>query len=164
MTSTMDRIEKKVTLHAPLARVWRAISDAKEFGLWFGMELDAPFVAGTTVTGRIAPTTVDAEVAKQQQPHAGVPVRLYVERVEPMSLLSFRWHPGAVEPGLDLSKAPSTLVSFALEKRAGETLLTITESGFDAIPLDRRAKIFAGNEAGWSAQTRLIAQYLAQAS
>ena len=67
MTSTMDRIEKKVSLHAPLARVWRAISDAKEFGLWFGMELDAPFVAGTTVTGRIAPTTVDAEVATGEE-------------------------------------------------------------------------------------------------
>jgi uncharacterized protein YndB with AHSA1/START domain len=162
MISTMDRIEKKVSLRAPLARVWRAISDAKEFGLWFGMELDSPFVAGTTVTGRIAPTRADAEVAKQQQPYAGVPVRLYVERVEPMLLFSFRWHPGAVEPGVDLSKQPTTLVSFALEERSGETLLTITESGFDAIPLDRRAKVFAGNDAGWSAQTRLIAQYLVQ--
>lgn len=160
--SSTDRIEKKVVLNAPLERVWRAISDARAFGSWFGMRFDGPFTAHTRLTGRIVPTEVDREVAKLQQPYAGIPFELQIERIEPMSLFSFRWHPGAVDPKVDYSREPTTLVEFRLAPASQGTLLTITESGFDGIALERRAKVFAGNEAGWTHQLRLIEQYLRQ--
>ena len=99
MTST-DRIEKTVDLAAPLDRVWRAISDSAEFGAWFGATLDGPFVAGGEVTGRIAPTTVDPEVAAMQEPHAGSPMVLWIDAIEPPHRLVYRWHPGAVESAI----------------------------------------------------------------
>lgn len=153
-----DRIEKSILLHAPLKRVWRALSDSAEFGTWFGMKFEGPFVAGASVRGVITPTTVDAEVAKSQKSHEGIPLEFIVERVEPERLLSFRWHPAA-----DPSAPPATLVTLVLEETADGVMLTVTESGFDQIPLDRRAKMFAANEQGWSAQMKLIAKYLAHA-
>lgn len=164
MAPNTDRIEKKVLLRAPRERVWRAISDAKEFGSWFGVAFDGPFVAGKPITGKIVPTTVDAEVAKRQEPHRGVAFEFAVDRVEPMRLFSFRWHPYAVDKGVDYSKEPSTLVVFELDEAAGGTMLTVTESGFDRIPLERRAKAFAANEGGWNAQMKLIEKYLAAAA
>jgi uncharacterized protein YndB with AHSA1/START domain len=156
-----DRIEKKVLLHAPCERVWQAISDSARFGSWFGVAFDGPFAAGARLTGRIVPTSVDAEIAKLQKSHEGKPFEFFVDRIEPMRRLSFRWHPSAVEPGVDYSKEPTTLVVFELEKVPGGTLLTISESGFDQIPLERRAKAFAANEGGWAKQTTLIEKYLA---
>ena len=163
MATSTDRIEKRVVLRAPRERVWRAISDSKQFGTWFGVEFDGPFVAGVQMTGRIVPTTVDAEVARSQKPHEGSALEFSVDRVEPMRLFSFRWHPYAVEPGVDYATEPTTLVVFELEEVSGGTMLTITESGVDRIPLQRRAKAFAGNEQGWEAQTKLIEKYLALA-
>jgi len=164
MTQQTDRIEKKILLHAPRERVWGAISDARQFGTWFGVEFDGEFVAGARLTGKITPTKVDPEVAKSQQPYSGKAFEIEVDRIEPMRLLSFRWHPFAVEPGLDYSKEPATLVAFELEPAAGGTMLTITESGFDRIPLARRAKAFAANDQGWLAQTKLLEKYLARTS
>ena len=161
--SSTDRIEKQVLLRAPLARVWHAVSDAEQFGTWFGVKFDGPFVPGTTLTGRITPTQVDPEVAKSQEPYAGKPFEWTVERVEPMRLIAFRWHPFAVEPGVDYSQEATTLVVFELEEADASTKLTISESGFDRIPLERRAKAFAANEHGWAAQARLIEKYLASA-
>src|SRR5438132_974494 len=146
MITSTDRIEKTILLRAPSDRVWRAISDWKEFGSWFGVEFDGPFVAGTRVTGRIVPTKVDAEVAKAQEPYAGMAFECSIERIEPMRLFSFRWHPFAVDSGVDYSAEPTTLVAFELQEVTGGTKLTITESGFDGIPLERRAKAFASNE------------------
>ena len=163
MPTSTDRIEKTVVLRAPLARVWRAISVAKELGTWFGMEFDGPFVAGTRITGRIVPTKVDAEVAKSQQPYAGLTFEFSVDRIEPMRLVSFRWHPFAVDPKVDYTTEPTTLVTFELEEVPGGTKLVITESGFDRIPLERRAKAFTANEQGWTAQLKLIEKYLAGA-
>jgi uncharacterized protein YndB with AHSA1/START domain len=159
---TTDRIEKKVVLKAPVERVWRAISDAKEFGSWFGMALDGPFVQGTRMKGKIVPTTVDPEVAKMQKPHEGKVFEITIDRIEPMRKFSFRWHPLAIDPSVDYSKEPTTLVTFELEKVSGGTQLTITESGFDKIPLARRAEAFKANEGGWQKQTELIAKYLAR--
>jgi uncharacterized protein YndB with AHSA1/START domain len=159
-----DRIEKKILLRAPRERVWRAISNAKEFGSWFGVTFDGPFADGARLTGKITPTTVDAEVAKMQEPYAGKAFEWTVERIEPMQRLAFRWHPYAVEEGVDYSKEPTTLIEFVLSEAAGGILLTITESGFDRIPLERRAKAFKANEGGWEIQTRLIEKYLAKAS
>jgi len=155
-----DRIEKKITLRAPVARVWRAISDAREFGAWFGVAFDAPFVAGGRVTGKIRPTEVDPEVAKLQAPYEGQAFDFTIDRIEAPRLFSFRWHPFAVEPGVDYSKEPATLVVFELAEVEGGTLLKITESGFDRIPLERRAKAFAANEGGWEHQTRLVQKYV----
>ena len=159
MTSTTDRIEKSAVLRAPLSRVWAAISDARQFGAWFGVALDGPFETGTRLHGRIVGTTVDAEVAKMQEPHTGVPFDVLVERVEPMRLLSFRWHPSS-GPDVDVAAEATTLVEFELEEVPGGTSVRITESGFDAIPLERRANAFAANEQGWTIQLTLIAKYL----
>ena len=104
MTTTTDTIEKKVLLHAPLSRVWRAISDSSEFGSWFGVTFEGPFVAGAPLRGAITGTKVDPEVAKLQKSHEGKPFNIQVEQMEPERLFSFRWHPYAIEPGGDYSK------------------------------------------------------------
>jgi len=160
MGTATDRIEKQILLKAPRERVWRALSDSKEFGTWFGVELDGAFAPGARITGKITPTKVDPEVAKMQEPYSGRAFDFTIDRIEPMRLFSFRWHPYAVEPGVDYSKEPTTLVVFELEEGPGGTLLKITESGFDQIPLARRAKAFASNEQGWQIQTTLIEKYL----
>lgn len=158
---TTDRIEKRIVLKAALERVWRAVSNADEFGKWFGVAFDGPFIEATKLTGRIVPTTVDAQVAAMQKRFEAMPFEFLVERIEPMRRISFRWHPFAIEPGVDYSKEPTTLIVFELEEVAGGTRLTITESGFDAIPIERRAKAFTANEGGWAMQMRLIEKYLA---
>lgn len=157
-----DRIEKQITLKAPQGRVWQAIADSKQFRAWFGLDVKGPWKAGETISAVIRPTTVDPEVAKAQAPHDGTPFELSVERIEPERLFSFRWHPYAVEKGVDYSKEPSTLVTFTLTPVTGGTRLEIVESGFDQIPLARRATAFASNEGGWEAQTKLIEKYLGQ--
>ena len=164
MSTNTDRIEKKVLLHAPRERVWRAISDSRQFGTWFGVEFNGPFVAGTPIVGKLVTTAVDAEVAARQKQYTGHRFEFAVDRIEPMRLFSFRWHPFAMEKDVDYSKEPTTLVAFELEEASGGTMLTVTESGFDRIPLERRAKAFAANEGGWTAQVKLIEKYLALAA
>jgi uncharacterized protein YndB with AHSA1/START domain len=156
-----DRIEKTILLRAPRARVWRALTDYREFGEWFGMRCDAPFKPGAAITGTIVPTAVDAGVAKAQEPYKGMPFEITIEQVEPERLFSFRWHPFAIERGVDYSAEPTTLVTFALEDAADGILLTVTESGFDRIPLARRAAAFTANEQGWGMVMTLIEKYLA---
>jgi uncharacterized protein YndB with AHSA1/START domain len=116
------------------------------------------------MNGRIVPTTVDPEVAKSQKPYEGAKFEITVERIEPMKLFSFRWHPFAVEKGVDFSAEPTTLVEFVLQEVAGGSMLAIVESGFDRIPLKRRATAFSANEEGWTAQAKLIEKYLASAA
>ena len=159
---TSDRIVKRILLNAPLARVWHAVGESQAFGSWFGASFDGPFIAGHRLKGRIVPTTVDDEVAKHQEPYAGKPFDLFIERVEPMKRLAFRWHPYAVDPGVDYSDEPTTLVAFELKEVPGGTELTVTESGFDQLPPERRAKAFEMNEGGWAMQARLIERYLAR--
>lgn len=156
-----DRIEKEVLLRAPLDRVWRAISDAEEFGRWFGVRFDGPFVEGGSVSGVITPTTVDPDVAAAQQAYAGEADTWQIVAVEAPRRLAFRWHPYAVEPGLDYRSEPTTLVEFTLEDTADGVLLRIVESGFDAIPADRRASAFEANTTGWTEQAELVRKYLA---
>jgi len=160
--SSTDKIVKTVVLKAPHDRVWHAIADSKQFGTWFGVELDRPFAAGATITGRITPTKVDPEVAKLQEPHAGSPFTIEVASIDPQRLFSFKWHPFAVDPKFDYSQEPMTLVEFALDDVDGGVRLTITESGFDRIPLERRAKAFQSNADGWAHQCKLIEKYLAR--
>jgi uncharacterized protein YndB with AHSA1/START domain len=159
-----DRIEKQILLRAPRQRVWRALADSAEFGRWFGMKLDGPFVPGASLRGVLVPTTVNAEVAAAQKPHEGLPFDLRIEQMEPERRFSFRWHPNAVERGVDYSREPTTLVVFTLEEVPGGVMLTVVESGFDRIPLERRAQAFSANEGGWSVMVKILAEYLAQAA
>ena len=141
--------------------MWRAISDADEFGRWFGARFDGPFVAGASVTGVITPTTVDEDVARAQEPYAGKSDTWQIVAVEPQRRLAFRWHPYGVEDDVDYSQEPTTLVEFTLTETNDGVLLRIVESGFDAIPAERRAAAFEANSEGWAAQTELVRKYLA---
>jgi uncharacterized protein YndB with AHSA1/START domain len=161
MAST-DRIEKSVVLRAPQERVWRAISNARDFGSWFGMEFEGDFAPGRAMRGRVVPTKVDPVVAKAQEAHAGMPVAIFIEEIVPMRKFSYRWHPFAIDTNVDYSKEPMTLVTFTLEPVDGGTKLTLTEIGFDSIPLARRADAFEANEEGWAAQLTLIEKYVLQ--
>lgn len=157
------KIEKRVLLRAPLERVWRALSDAGEFGRWFGVSFDQPFVAGTSVTATITPTAADAEVAERQKPHAGVKSRWQIVAVEPRHRFAYRWHPFAVDPNVDYDNEPTTLVEFALSETADGVWLTITESGFEAIPEERRPSSFEANSEGWAIQADLVRRYIENA-
>jgi uncharacterized protein YndB with AHSA1/START domain len=161
MDAIPDRIEKQILLNAPLERVWHAISDASQFGRWFGARFDGPFRAGQPAIGSIQPTEVDPEVAKLQAPHAGKKMEFQVERIEPMRLFAIRWHPFAIDPSVDYGAEPTTLIEFRLEPQGAKTLLTLTESGFDSIPLARRAAAFRANDGGWAHQCQLLAKFLA---
>jgi uncharacterized protein YndB with AHSA1/START domain len=148
---TSDRIEKKVVLRAPRARVWRAIADAEEFGKWFGVKLAGAFVEGAAVRGRIT-----------YPGYEHLTFEAWVERIEPERYFAYRWHPYAVDPKVDYSNEPTTLVEFRLEEAEGGTMLTIVESGFDRIPAGRRAEAFRMNDGGWTQQARNLEGHVAR--
>ena len=116
-----DRIEKQILLKAPIARVWRAISDSTEFGTWFGMRFSGPFAPGAKMSGVIVPTKMNPEVANAQKKYEGTAIEIMIEKMEPERLFSFRWHPGAVDPNIDYSQEPTTLVVFNLEVSGGRS-------------------------------------------
>ncbi len=149
-TST-DRIEKEVFLKAPIARVWRALTDAAEFGQWFGADMKGPFAAGAHVRGRVT-----------QPGYEHMTMDITIERMEPERVFSWRWHPGAAEPGEDFSHEPTTLVVFELTEVAGGTRLKVVETGFDQLPLDRRASALRDNTGGWIEQLQNIAKYVGE--
>ena len=161
MNPSTDRIEKQVLLKASRERVWQAVSDSSCFGSWFGVDFDGPFVEGEKLTGRIVPTTVDAEVAAMQKPYENTAFEWRVEKIEPMRRISFRWHPFGIEKNVDYASESMTLVVFELHDAPGGILLTVTESGFDKLPPERRARAFSANEGGWTHQMRLVEKYLA---
>ena len=146
-----DRIEKRIELKAPVARVWRALTDYREFGEWFRVKLDGPFVAGEVSRGHI--TWPGYEHLQWEA---------VVTTMEPERLFSFTWHPYAVDPKIDYSQEPQTLVEFRLKETVDGTLLTVTESGFDKIPAARRAEAFPRNEGGWTEQMKNIERYVAE--
>ncbi len=149
-TSSTDRIEKRVVLRAPRARVWRAIANAEEFSTWFRVKLEGAFTEGRMIRGRL--TIPDYE---------HVTLEMLVERIDPERYFSYRWHPYAVDPGVDYSAEPTTLVEFKLEETDGGTAVTIVESGFHRIPLGRRVEAFRMNDEGWAGQIKKLAQYVA---
>lgn len=153
-----DRIEKHAQISAPLERVWDALSDSAKFGTWFGMRIDDPFVEGATISGQIAETEVDDEIAAMQRPHVGAPVTLWIVAVEPMRRFAFRWNP---LPGTEFEDL-TTLVEFFLSPQEDGTSLTIVESGFDALPDEHRDSTFGGNSEGWTHQLTLIDKYVAR--
>lgn len=148
--SSTDRIEKRIELRAPRARVWSAIADANEFGAWFGMKLEGAFAARATIRGRLTIPGYDH-----------LTLDIHVEQIEPERYFSYRWHPYAIDPKVDYSTEPTTLVEFHLEEIAGGTVVTIVESGFDRIPLARRAEAYRMNDGGWAGQAKNLARHVA---
>lgn len=150
-----DRIEKRIELKAPVSRVWRALTDYREFGEWFRVKLDGPFVPGQVSRGQI--THPGYEHLKWEA---------VVQKMEPERLFSFTWpHVKSLDKADysgDYSNQPTTLVEFRLEKTANGTLLRLTESGFDAIPADFRLEAFRRNEGGWTGQMKNIESYVTQ--
>jgi uncharacterized protein YndB with AHSA1/START domain len=165
-----DRIEKRVTLRAPVSRVWRAIADAREFGSWFGFKFDGDFAPGKTIRGTFQGELDEAALIEHQKSLGLRPSKVKrpepnatfctVERVEPESYLSFRWIPYGIDADIDPAKEPTTLVELRLEPVAEGTLLTIVESGFDAVPAHRRERAFRMNEGGWAAQADNVKKYV----
>jgi len=148
--TTTDRIEKQVTYDVPRSRVWRALTDVAQFNSWFGVTLTSPFAAGGEVSGKFT-----------HPKYAHLTMTIWIETMEPERQFAFRWHPYAIEEGIDFSAEPTTLVTFTLEEVAGGTRLTIVESGFDAIPASRRAKAFSMNSNGWNGQVENLRKFLA---
>lgn len=146
-----NRIEKRLELNAPVSRVWRALTDHREFGEWFRVKLDGPFVPGQVSRGHI--TYPGYEHVKWEA---------VVQKMEPERLFSFTWHPYSVDPKIDYSKETPTLVEFSLEETTTGTLLLLTESGFGEIPSDRRLEAFRRNDGGWTEQMKNIESYVAQ--
>jgi uncharacterized protein YndB with AHSA1/START domain len=148
-----DRIEKRIELKAPVSRVWRALTDYREFGEWFRVKLEGPFVVGQIARGKIT--------------HPGyehVVWQAVVQKIEPERQFSFTWHPYGIDPKRDYSTETPTLVEFRLEETKNGTLLVLTESGFDKIPSDRRAEAFRMNDGGWTEQMKNIEDYVTRAS
>ena len=146
-----NTIEKRIELKAPVSRVWRAITDHREFGEWFKVDLEGPFVPGQVARGRIT--------------HPGyehVPWQVTVKEMQPEKLFSFTWHPYAIDPDVDYSGEPPTLIEFRLEPMATGTLLVVTESGFDNIPAHRRDEAFRMDEKGWAQQVKNIESHVAK--
>ncbi len=146
-----DRIEKSIELKAPLSRVWRAVTDHREFGEWFRVKFENPFVPGQTARGQITYPGYEDRT-----------MEIVVQQMEPERLFSFTWHPYAVDLKVDYSGETPTLVEFTLEKTATGTLLHVTESGFDKIPSARRAEAFRRNDGGWAEQMTNIENYVAK--
>lgn len=146
-----NRIEKRIELKASVSRVWRALTDYREFGEWFRVKLDGPFVPGQVARGQIT-----------HPAYEHVKWEVVVQKMEPERLFSFTWHPYSVDPKIDYSKETPTLVEFRLEKTASGTLLVLTESGFDRIPAERRLEACRMNDGGWTAQMKNIQSYVAQ--
>ena len=167
------RIEKKVLLKAPVSRVWRAITDAREFGLWFGIELDGSFVEGKTMMGKFSQEFDEAAILEYQRqlglPPSGIKVPeknmtfCTVERIEPERYFSFRWIPYGIDAEIDPENEPTTLVEFRLEPTPDGTRLTIVESGFERVPAHRLERAFLMNDAGWSAQVENVKRYVESA-
>lgn len=152
-TQSTDRIEKQITLDAPRSRVWRALTEVKQFNAWFGVSLATPFAPGAEVSGQM-----------KIRNYEHLTLTIWIETMEPERFFSFRWHPYATEPGVDYAAEPTTLVSFTLEDAGAGTRLTIVESGFDAIPESRRAKAFSMNSSGWNGQAENIRKFLASSA
>ena len=148
-----DRIEKSIEIAAPVSRVWKALTDYREFSTWFRVKLEGPFTPGKLAAGNIT-----------YPGYEHFPWLAVVDRMEHERLLSFRWHDFDEASGVDIAKQPTTLVEFRLEPTPDGTRLTITESGFEAIPDPRRLEVLRGNEQGWEIQAKNIAAYVSSSA
>jgi uncharacterized protein YndB with AHSA1/START domain len=146
--ATTDRIEKRIEINAPRGKVWRAISSAEEFGAWFGMSITEPFAPGATNRGMITP---------KGNEHL---VEFHIEKMEAERYFSYRWHPYGIDPEADLADEPLTLVEFIIDEAANGSIVTIIESGFDAIPAGRRDLAFRMNDGGWNSQLQKLVKHV----
>lgn len=144
-----DRIEKQIEMKAPVSRVWKALTDHREFGEWFRVKIDGPFKAGEPSTGHMTIPGFEH-----------FPWQVTVTAIEPERYFAYTWHPYAIEADVDYSGETPTLVEFRLEPKDGGTRLTVTESGFDKIPEKRRAEAYRMDEQGWAAQIKNIAKHV----
>lgn len=144
-------IEKQIEVKAPVSRVWRALTDYREFGEWFRVKLDGPFEPGKTSTGHI--TYPGYEHLRWE---------VVVQEMEPEQYFAYTWHPYAIDPSVDYSTETPTLVEFHLEPTATGTLLRVTESGFEDIPDERRLEAFEKNSNGWAQQMKNVEAYVAE--
>ena len=151
MTQSTDRIEKQIFIKAPRKRVWRALTDQNEFGQWFRVQLANSFSPGARVSGNIT-----------HEGYEHIQFTVTVEQMVPERLFSWRWVPNAIDPARDYSREPTTLVVFELEEEPGGTLLKVTESGFDQVPLERRTQAYRGNDEGWGIQVENIARHVSR--
>lgn len=149
MGTATDRIEKRFEVKAARSRVWRALANAEEFGAWFGIRPDRPFAPGAVVRARVT-----------HPGHEHVTLEMVIDRMEPETRFSYRWHPFAIDASRDYSLEPMTMVEFTLADTAEGTSVTVVESGFDALPADRRAEAFRMNEGGWNSQAKRLAQHV----
>lgn len=145
-----DRIEKHFEVRAPRSKVWRALADSRQFAQWFGVTVDGPFAVGKTVRGRVT-----------SKGYEHIRVEFQVAQIEAERYFAYRWHPYPNDPKADYTAEPTTLVEFTLDEVPGGTAVTIVESGFDRIPLARRAEAFRMNDGGWSGQAKNLAKYVA---
>jgi uncharacterized protein YndB with AHSA1/START domain len=151
MNVSTDRIERQILLNAPRSCVWRALANAAEFGRWFGVALDSgAFTVGQRVRGHVTYPGYEHGIFE-----------VVIERLEPEHCLSWRWHPAAIEPGVDYSQEPITLVVFELCEADGGTLRSVVESGFDNIPPQRHLEAFRMNSNGWDEQMQSIRAHVA---
>jgi uncharacterized protein YndB with AHSA1/START domain len=148
-TTNTDRIEKKILLRAPKSRVWRALTNAEEFGEWFRVKLEGAFAIGKRISGKIT-----------YPGYEHLTMDVTVERMDTEQLFSYRWHPYAIDPKVDYASEPTTLVEFRLEEVAEGTMLSVVESGFDGVPPARRAEAFRMNGEGWATQVENIRRYV----
>jgi uncharacterized protein YndB with AHSA1/START domain len=167
---TSDRIEKQVTLRAPVSKVWKAIADAQQFGRWFGVELEGPFVAGKAIKG-VFGGELNEDAILDHQKRLGLPpskvklpdkdsVFCTVERIDPERYFSFRWIPYGIDAEVDPTNEPTTLVEFRLEPVAEGTRLSIVESGFERVPAHRRERAFRMNDGGWAGQAENVRKHV----
>jgi uncharacterized protein YndB with AHSA1/START domain len=146
-----DRIEKRLELKAPVSRVWRALTDHREFGQWFGVAIEGPFAVGEVSRGHVT-----------NPGYEHIAWKATAKEMQPERLFSFSWHPHAVDPKVDYSTETPTLVEFRLDEIPGGTVLVVTESGFDRIPEHRRIEALRMNDAGWAQQVKRIERHVAQ--
>lgn len=144
-----NRIEKRIELKASVSKVWQALTDYRQFGEWFRVKIDGPFEVGHPSRGRIT-----------YPGYEHVEWNVVIKAIEPERYFAYTWHPYAVEPGKDYSHETPTLVEFTLEATSTGTLLTVSESGFDKIPADRRSEAYRMDDGGWTEQMHNIERYV----
>jgi uncharacterized protein YndB with AHSA1/START domain len=167
---SFDRIEKQVTLRAPVSRVWRAIADAREFGEWFGVRFAGEFAPGKAMTGTFDGKLDEASIIEHQKRLGLAPSKVKmpdpdavfctIERIEPERYFSFRWIPYGIDADADPRSEPTTLVELTLEPVPDGTRLTIVESGFERVPAHRRERAFRMNEGGWAGQAENLRNHV----
>ncbi len=148
-----NQIQKRLELSAPVSRVWQALTDSHQFGQWFQVKLEGPFVPGRSVGGQLT-----------FPGYQHLRMEVTVKTMEPTSYFSYTWHPYAVDPKTDYSQETPTLVEFKLTEIPGGTLLVVTESGFENLPPERYADAFRMNTRGWEQQLGSIATYVSKSS